>query len=298
MKYLRAKRAIYFGNLNTLERTHGFKIFHVSTLILFIKMAMIILLYMVATNSVEITEYKPIGDTDYLLLIDDSSSMAKTDFRPNRLASAKDISTRWLSIAPNQTAIGMVAFSQNIDEFAPLTTDKSLVRNKINDLTIDYSRSGTDIDFAIDYGVELLLDSGRKRTLLLFTDGTQPISNETIDKAVRNEVRVIAFGIGNSSVQNASFDDVFDEDIPQDVREELLNSYSDLGMDFSILENLAMQTGGMAFQITNELELEESFQAATLEQVNKRIDSAFYVTMFIAIISILELLIFARLGAL
>ena len=42
--------ATYFGNLKTLERTHGFKIFHVSTWVLVTKMVLIVLLYMDALD--------------------------------------------------------------------------------------------------------------------------------------------------------------------------------------------------------------------------------------------------------
>lgn len=291
MKYLRAKRATYFGNLKTLERTHGFRIFHVSTWVLIVKMLLIILLYMVATNSVAIAEYKPIGDTDFILLMDDSSSMSKTDFKPNRLESAKNIATRWLAIVPNSTQIGIVGFSNTIDIETDLTTDKSEILNTINNLKVDYSRSGTDLDFAISYAINMIKRSDQKKTILLFTDGTQNVSEKTINMALDEEVKLVIFGIGSELQEERNIDYT-------DIPEELRNSYSDLNLNFTVLKQIAIATNGEAYRISNDMQLEDSFQEATLEQINVRINSGYYVTLFIAIMSIFELLIFAKVGAL
>lgn len=292
MKYLRAKRATYFGNLKTLERTHGFRIFHVSTWILVVKMVLIILLYMVATNSVEIAEYKPIGDTDFVLLVDDSSSMSKTDFKPNRLESAKTIASRWLTIVPNSTQIGVVGFSNNIDVESPLSVDKKPIYEALNSMEIDYTKSGTNLDFAISYAINMFKDSSNnKKSILLFTDGTQNVSESTIQNAIQQKVKITIFGIG-SEFQEARNIDL--SDIPEEIR----NTYNEQNLNISILKDIAKQTGGEAYLISNEMQLEESFQDATLEQINVRINSAYYVTLFIAFMSILELVIFARVGAL
>lgn len=290
MKYLRAKRATYFGNLKTLERTHGFKIFHVSTWVLLTKMFLIILLYMVATNSVEIAEYKPIGDTDFILLMDDSSSMSSTDFLPNRLESAKNIASRWVSIVPNSTQIGVIGFSKSIDIQTDLTTDKSAILKTINNLKVDYSKSGTDLDFAIGYSINLIKDSNQKKTILLFTDGTENVTQKTIDMALEEEVKLVIFGIGSEIQEERNINYT---DIPEDLRD----TYSDLNLNFTILNDIAKATNGQAYRVSNEMQLEESFQGATLEQINVRINSGYYVTLFIAFMSILELLIFARVGA-
>jgi len=292
MKYLRAKRATYFGNLKTLERTHGFRIFHVSTWILVVKMLLIILLYMVATNSIEIASYKPVGDTHFILLVDDSSSMSKTDFKPNRLESAKNIALRWLTIVPNSTEIGIAGFSTNIDIQTMPTRNKNEISSTINQLEIDYSRSGTDLDFAIGYAINMFnLNDNKKKSILLFTDGTQNVSQKTINNAIDRNTTITIFGIGSENQEERNID-------LSDIPEEFRNSYSDLTLNYTILKDIAEATGGKAYMISNEMELEESFQQATTEQVDIRINSAYYVTLFIALMSILELVIFARVGAL
>ena len=289
MKYIRGKRAAYFGNIKTLERTHGFKIFHVSLFVLIIKIVMIILLYMVATNTITIKDYQPITDTDYMLIIDDSSSMAKNDYEPNRLASAKEISKKWISIIPNSTGVGLVAFSKDIDYSVPLSYDKKELYNTIDDISIDYTRSGTNLNYALQFGIDLFGDTeGREKTILLLTDGTQNVNNETITKTKMENISVIIFGIGNTEESETN------ENIPEEYR----STYNTLAFNFTILENLAEQTNGKAYKVSNKFELQQSFDDATLEVTQRELDSGYYVIMLIAFISILELLIYAKLGAL
>ncbi len=289
MKQIRGKRAAYFGNVKTLERTHNFRIFNVSSTILIIKLVMIIILFMLATNSIAIKSYLPTTNTDYVLLIDDSSSMAKTDFSPNRLASAKDISLEWLTAIPNTTQIGVVGFSSSTDYAIPLTNNKELVRNTINKIEIDYSRSGTDLNYAINYGLDLLRNTSQKRTILLFTDGTQEVDNITILKAIDENVKIVSFGIG--SINNSKVD-------LGNIPEEFRNTYSDLDLNFTILKDLSRHTNGQAYRVSNQLELQRSFEDATISQVKRSINTSYYVVLIIIIMSILELLVYAKIGAL
>lgn len=290
MVYFRGKRGTYFGNLQTLEKTHGFRVFHVNSAILIVKLIVVVLLYMLATNSIEVREFQPIADTDYVLLIDVSSSMAKTDYLPNRLSSAKEISNKWLEILPNDTSVGMVAFSQDVDTFIPLTYDKSEVKNMVKDLEINYSKSGTDLDYAINYAIDLLNETSHQKSILLFTDGTETLTNLTISKMQNKEIKLIAFGIGsNNEDELANL-----KDIPEEFRKD----YTPLDLNFTILQNIANKTGGSAYMVSDEIQLKESFDSATMEQTKVTINSGYYVVLLITIISILEFVIYSKFGAL
>lgn len=288
MSYLRGKRVTAFGNLHTLTRTHKFRKFHISIGVLLVKILMIILLYMVATNSVQILSFQPITDTDYVLLVDSSASMAKTDFTPNRLESAKKLSQQWLNILPNSTSVGMIAFSQKIDSYIAPTFERNALKASIAAIDIDYSKSGTDLDYAINFAVDLLNDSKQSKSILLFTDGTEPIRDQTIHKAADLNVKIFSFGIGAESTR------VNLDDIPEEFRDDFVT----LNLNFTILEDLSNRTDGSAYKITDASELEESFRTATLEQVKINMNSGYYVTILLATLSILELLIYAKLGAL
>lgn len=288
MKYLRGSRATYFGNMGTLKRTHKYKVFHISGLVLLVKVFLIVLLYLVATNSIMIKDYQPITDTDYVLLIDDSSSMAKSDFAPNRLHSAKTIATKWVDVLPNSTAVGIVGFSKNIDTNLDLTHDTDKQLEAIESIAIDYTRSGTDLNHALSHSADLLKNSKSNKTVLLFTDGTESISNDTINRIKFDNIKIIAFGIGDEDVIEQY------DDIPVEFR----GSFNSLAFNFTAMQELANNTNGKAYKVGNTVELEKSFNDATLEEIQVSLDSGYYVTILIAIISILELLVYAKLGAL
>jgi len=289
MKNIRGKRATFFGNAKTLARTHNFRIFDVSSVVLILKIIMIIMLFMLATNSIDIKSYLPTTDTDYVLLIDSSPSMAKSDLKPSRLGSAKDISTRWLAVIPNSTAVSVVGFSTTVDYFIPLTNDKLMMQEAIASIEIDYTRSGADLDYALSYTIDLLRNSSQKKAILLFTDGTSNVSDSTIIKAIDEEIKIITFGIGQ-----------IDETAVElgDIPEEFLDTFRSLDLNFEMLEDLSKRTGGQAYRVSSEVELERSFEDATYDQVKRSINTAFYVALLLFMLSILELIIYAKLGAL
>lgn len=289
MRSLRGRRAAYFGNLKTLRRTHGYKVFHISSIVLIIKLIVIILLYLVATNSIMIRDYKPVSNMDYVLLLDDSSSMAKSDYPPDRLSSAKLIAKEWINILPNSTRVGLVAFSTGVDKLLPLATDKKTLLRSVDDIEIDYTKSGTNLDFAISQALDLFSDSdSENKTILLMTDGTELLSNKTISRVRKNNIKMIIFGIGDDS-KESSF-----EDVPDGFRD----SFNNLDLNFTALQTIANATKGVAYKVNNKAELQDSFNQAVLHEVQVSLDSGFYVTLLIAFISILELLVYARLGAL
>ncbi|MGM5480086.1 MAG: vWA domain-containing protein [Nanobdellota archaeon] len=285
MRKLRKKKATYFGNITTLKRTHGFNIFHISSIVLIIKIIVIILLFMLATNSISINDIKPVSTTDYVLLIDDSSSMAKSDYKPNRLSSAKEISTRWVGILPNSTQIGLLGFSEGIDYRHQLTTDTTAIRKTIESIEIDYENSGTDLDYALRQGIDMLQGTKQDKTILLLTDGTQNVTNKTISRAINDNITIISFGIGKQEQERI-------------VNEEYKKFYNSLEFNFTLLEEISEKTGGDAFRVEDKDSLKASLEQATFENVSVSVNSSYYIAILIAIISILELYLYSRVGAL
>ena len=290
MIYLRGKRATYFGNINTLERTHGFKRFEVNISVLLIKVIIIVLLYLVATNSIFVQKVQLDTGTDYILLIDSSSSMASTDISPNRIGAAKDISKNWLSLMPNSTRIGLVVFSQKVDSFVPLTSDKSLLNKKIDEISVDYAKSGTDLNYALNFALEMLNRSGEhvnKRKFLLFTDSGSELNRLVIAKTKEAGVSIYSFGIGDPNKK------INLDDIPEEFRD----SVDFAQFNFTSLEKISKATGGKLYEVSSDLSLEESFKKATQEQIEVELNSGYYVVILIALLSILELIVYAKLGA-
>jgi Ca-activated chloride channel homolog len=286
MVRLREKRATTFGNIRTLERVQGFKRYSPSHIVLLMKIVLIALIFMAATQTIDIRQKMPVSDTDYLLLIDSSGSMAQSDFQPTRLAAAKELSNNWLNEVPNSTQVGIVSFSSTVDSFVPLTTDKQVLHAAVTSIDFQYGQAGTSIDYALNFAVDALNSSQRNRTILLFTDGTDTIDPKTISRIRQYNIPVTVFGIGSTVVSNRS--------IPKDFQEY----YNELALNFTVIENLANKTGGIAFQVSNVNELQKSFNQATLRETQVRLNTNYYFLILVALLSIAELLLYSKEGAL
>ena len=293
MVYFRGKRASRFGNLTTLERVHGFKRFHISPMILLVKVLVVSLLFLAATDSIQVGRFQPVADTDYILLIDASPSMSQQDYNPNRLSAAKQISRDWISILPNATRVGLVAFSQDIEITVEPTFEHRRVREAIERIEIDYEKAGTSLDFAIAYAINMLNLTSKNRTLLLFTDGTSTVSNSTIRLAREHDVHIYTFGIGGEDVRTIDI-----EDVPEELRDDYDMLFGDLSFNFDMLEELARETGGRAYEITSREELAQAFQQVTYEMTRVNLNTHYYILILIALLSIFELIVYAIYGGL
>lgn len=291
---MRKKRAARFGNLSTLRKVHGFRRFDASPAILVTKLLLIALIFFVATESIDIRQTKPISSQDYIILLDSSASMAKTDFNPNRLTAAKEISKNWLNILPKSTRVGLVAFSQDIALSVPLTEDRNILKEKIDAVNIDYSKSGTSLDFALNFALSLTeRNSSNNNTILLLTDGTEDVSENTIALLQAEDMKIYSFGIGErktDEIQNL----IKDDEIPEDLKE----LYNTMEFNFTKMSELSNSTSGKAFEVSNGDELVDALNQATLESIQIKLNSGYWMLILIAMLSIFELVIYAKLGGL
>lgn len=287
MVRLRENRATAFGNIKTIERVQGFRRYSPSNRVLIMKIVLISLIFLAATQSIELRQKKPITDTDYMLIIDSSSSMGQTDFDPNRLSAAKELSQAWLKEVPNSTMIGVISFSDTVNEFVTPTTDKEMLQIVIENINIDYSRAGTFTDYALNFAINAFNETTKNRTILLFTDGTQSIDPMVIAMANQRNIPVTVFGIGSKNITS-------NRTIPEEYKE----FYSEMEMNFTVLEEIANNTGGKAYYVSDEYELKSSFSDATLRETQTRLNTNYYILLLIAVLSILELLVYSREGAL
>ncbi len=294
MVYFRGRRATHFGNLSTLMKVHGFKRFHISPWILVMKIIVVTLLFLVATESVTIQKDRPVINTDFVIALDASPSMASNDFQPDRITVAKKIAVDWLRIIPNSTRVGLVVFSQEIIDEKPLTFNENAIINAIDNVKIDYSLSGTSIDYAIRKSIELFKsspgDKSRDKIVLLLTDGTEDVDNSTIADAVLNKIKIFSFGIGNENFSN----NVSLDDVPEEFRD----LYNKLTFNFSKLEDISSRTDGKAYKVFDAESFRKAFEDVTLDRIKIKLNSNYYVVLLIAILSILELVIYSMVGAL
>jgi Mg-chelatase subunit ChlD len=262
----------------------GYRQFHVNPIILILKILTVSLLFLVATGSIEVVKTAQTPDTDYVIVLDASPSMAAIDLSPSRIDAAKELSKQWLDTIPKATRVGLIVVSQDLSNIVPITDDKEVIKKAINDVEIDYAKSGTALVYALSRSVDILNKSDKKRGILLLTDGTEEIDTTTFGLMNTNNVIVYALGIGTSEQEEV--------DIPQEFRE----FYSPQEYNFTKLQELSSKTGGKAYNIGNEEEFETAFREVTLETVEIELDSSYYVVLLIAILSILELIIYSKFG--
>ncbi len=290
MVRLRRRRALYFGNIKTIEKVHGFKKFDLSYTILLLKILLVTLLFLVATDSISLTKRVPLMDRDYVLVIDASPSMTKTDYPPNRLAAAKEISSEWVDFMPNSTRLGLVAFSSDIQSYIPLSVNKKKIKDAINDISIDYSKAGSSLDYALNFAYQLLSKSDKNKRIILISDGTKSVDNKTLAKAKSQKIKILAFGIGSEDDNEA----INTSDIPAD----FLELYNKMEFNLSNLQRIAKETNGTAYHIKDKLELKGAFEKATSQETKVSLRSSYYLGIIIAILSVIEFLVYGKLGAL
>ena len=80
--------------------------------------------------------------TDIVLALDISTSMLARDFKPDRFEAAKDVAAKFVSGRDGDN-IGVVIFAAESFTAIPMTTDRSVIANYINDINMGMLLDGT-----------------------------------------------------------------------------------------------------------------------------------------------------------
>ena len=111
---------------------------------------------------------KPAARQPFVLLIDNSASMAATDVAPHRLAAAKKAALRQLA-AEKDNAPGIVlAFSSDVEVLQTLTTDRDLLHRAVEGV------SQTQRPTRLEPALELIGALTGPHPVHLFSDGGFP----------------------------------------------------------------------------------------------------------------------------
>lgn len=113
-----------------------------------------------------------------VLVLDASNSMLQRD----KFASATAAVDAFLSAAPADVRIGLVAFAGDIGEVIEPTTDHDAVRTALADITL---RKGTAVYDAMAAGLDQVGTDG-SRSLLVLSDGGDTSSSTTLDVVTKD----------------------------------------------------------------------------------------------------------------
>lgn len=182
-----------------------------------------------------------------IMAIDVSLSMEATDVAPTRIEAAKAAATSFADILPPKINVGLVAFNGTAVLKVPPTTDRTRLKQGINNLKLG---ERTAIGEAIFSSLEAINtvppdDQGTPppARIVLMSDGatTDGRPNEAAAEAAKQAnvpVSTIAFGTENGSIK------VPQEPVPVRVP-----------VDKDALAQVADTTGGTAFEAATEEEL-------------------------------------------
>jgi Ca-activated chloride channel family protein len=192
---------------------------------------------------------------DIFLSMDISASMLAKDFEPNRLEVAKNVAASFVAKRPFDR-IGIAAFAGEAYTLAPLTTDKSILQQFIQQLKVGYLKDGTAIGMGLATGVNRLEESeSASKVIILLTDGVNNsgyIAPRTaMDIAKQKDIKVYTIGVGSKGQAPVPY-----------ARRNNRYAYrmAKVNIDESLLKEIAKATGGKYFRAQNAEELEAIYE--------------------------------------
>ncbi|HEY5138148.1 MAG TPA: VWA domain-containing protein, partial [Methylococcales bacterium] len=191
---------------------------------------------------------------DIMIALDMSSSMLARDFQPDRLGAAKAVATEFVSGRPYDR-IGLVVFSAESFTQCPLTTDRAVLINLLQNLQMGMLEDGTAIGLGLANAVSRLKDSEAKsKVVILLTDGENnrgeiaPITAAEIAKTFG--VRVYTIGIGTMGTAPYPVQTPFGVQLRD----------MEVKIDEKTLQEIATITDGKYFRATNNRTLTEIYK--------------------------------------
>jgi Ca-activated chloride channel homolog len=201
-------------------------------------------------NHTEVLRY----GVDIVMALDVSPSMRGMDFEPSRLDVAKRV-IRDFAAGRTHDRLGMVIFAGKAYLQAPLTADKNIITEIINEIDFDsVETDGTAIGEAIMLACARLKSStAQSRAILLVTDGVN--NRGVIDPATAAEaaaslgIKVYAIGVGRDGAVPYPTGNPF---FPT---RNMTNQF-----DETALRMIADKTGGKFYRASDEGFLERSIR--------------------------------------
>lgn len=220
------------------------------------------LLFLTLALAGTILWYKGQSSTfDFVLAIDASSSMLADDFTPNRFNAAKSAALLFVDSLTGDAKIGVVSFAGSSFVDLKPTNDILAIKQAIADVSIK-AASGTDLGQAIITSTNLLSDQKRAKSIILLTDGQSNVGipvEEGISYANKYGIAVNTVGIGTEAggrLYGINFTTKLDE---------------------SMLQRIALNTGGKFYRAKNESELSEAYkEIATSNEEKLSLDISWF----------------------
>lgn len=198
-----------------------------------------------------------------MLVMDLSSSMLATDFEPNRLEVSKEVAIEFVDKRPYDK-VGLAVFAAEAYTQCPLTTDRKMLKDLLQQLEVGLLEDGTAIGEGLAVGVNRLRESDTEsRVIILLTDGENNAGY--VQPATAAEI-AREFGVKVYTVGVGSFGQAYTP-----VRRNFDGTYSYalkmVNIDEDLLREIAETTGGKYYRATSSTALQQIYQEIdTLEK--------------------------------
>ncbi|WP_289736864.1 VWA domain-containing protein [Paramuribaculum intestinale] len=192
--------------------------------------------------------------TDIVIALDISTSMLARDFKPDRFEAAKKVASQFVSGRESDN-IGVVIFAGESFTAVPMTTDKALLVNYINDIKMGMLQDATAIGDGLATSINRIKDGKAKsKSIILLTDGSNNTGNvapvTAAEIAKKYGIKVYTIGIGRNGMAPFPQENAFG-------RIEYVNL--PVVIDEATLRDIASITGGKYFRATDNNVLKQVF---------------------------------------
>ena len=200
--------------------------------------------------------------TDIILALDISTSMLARDFKPDRFEAAKAVAQKFVAGRDGDN-MGLVIFAAESFTSVPMTNDRALLANYIQDLKMGMLEDGTAIGDGLATSINRIREGKAKsKSIILLTDGSNNTGNvaplTAAEIAAKNGIKVYTVGVGTNGTAPYPQEDMFGH-----------ISYVSMPVviDEPTLRKIADMTGGRYFRATNASVLSEIFE--TIDKLEK-----------------------------
>ncbi|AUC74548.1 vWA domain-containing protein [Olleya sp. Bg11-27] len=202
------------------------------------------------------TKTKTTRGIDIVMAIDVSASMLAKDLSPNRLEALKNVAAKFIKGRPNDR-IGLVEYAGESYTKTPITSDKSIVLNSLDDIKYNtIIEGGTAIGMGLATSVNRLKESkAESKVIILLTDGVNNsgVLNPKIasELAVEFKIKVYTIGLGTNGMALS----------PVGILPNGKFQYErvQVEIDEDLLKDIAKVTGGKYFRANNNKKLEQIY---------------------------------------
>ena len=201
--------------------------------------------------------------TDIVIALDVSTSMLARDFKPDRFEAAKDVASQFISGRESDN-IGMVIFAGESFTLVPMTTDKTVLINYVQDITMNMLEDGTAIGDGIATAINRIKNGKAKsKSIILLTDGSNntgvvaPLTAAEIAKELGIKIYTIGVGSNGEALYPVGYN----------YYGKMEYQKMPVVIDEGTLKSVASMTGGKYYRATNKNVLKDVFK--DIDQLEK-----------------------------